>query len=81
MKVDPKRHCPHCGSAEVFRSHRRDAVERYLLRAIGMRPFRCVNCDARFYRLKHSDGPASSDLTAAERTSSVSRKKSDHAQC
>ena len=32
-------------------------MERYLLPAIGVRPFRCVNCDARFYRLKHSDGP------------------------
>ena len=82
MKPDSRRTCPYCGSSEVSRSHRRGVAERYLLRAIGVRPFRCVNCDARFYRLKHSDGPASSDLTAAERTSSsVSRKKSDHAQC
>ena len=65
MKPDSKRPCPHCGSSEVFRSHRRGAVERYLLRAIGVRPFRCVNCDARFYRLKHSDGPASQDIKAA----------------
>jgi hypothetical protein len=82
MKVDPKRHCPHCGSAEVFRSHRHGAMERYLLPAIRVRPFRCVNCDARFYRLNHSDGPASQDLTAAQRTSSsVSPKKSDHGLC
>jgi DNA-directed RNA polymerase subunit RPC12/RpoP len=65
MKVDPQRHCPHCGSAEVFRSHRRGAIERYLFRAIGMRSFRCVNCDARFYRHKHSDDPASRDIKAA----------------
>ena len=65
MKVDPKRHCPHCGSSEVFRSHRRGAMERYLLRAIGMLPFRCVNCDARFYRHKHSDGSESQDSRAA----------------
>ena len=32
-------------------------MERYLLRAVGVRPFRCVNCDARFYRRRHSDGP------------------------
>ena len=57
MKVDTKRHCPHCGSAEVFRSHRRGAMERYLLPAVGMRPFRCVNCDARFYQLNHSQDP------------------------
>jgi hypothetical protein len=65
MKVHPERHCPRCGSAEVFRSHRRGTMERYLLRAIGMRPFRCVNCDARFYRLNHSGGTASGDIRAA----------------
>ena len=65
MKVDPKRHCPHCGSAEVFRSHHRGTMERYLLRAVRVRPFRCVHCDARFYRLSHSDGPASQDIKAA----------------
>ena len=65
MKPDSKRLCPHCGSSEIFRSHRRNAVERYLLRAIGVRPFRCVNCDARFYRLKHSDGSESQDIRAA----------------
>src|SRR5580700_7723836 len=58
MKPDSKRFCPHCGSSEVFRSHRHGAVEKYLLRAIGVRPFRCVNCDARFLRLKGSDDPA-----------------------
>ena len=65
MKPDSKRPCPCCGSPEVFRSHRRGTVERYLLRSIGVRPFRCVNCDARFYRLKRSDGPASQDIRAA----------------
>jgi hypothetical protein len=40
-------------------------MERYLLRAIGIRPLRCVNCDARFYRRSHSDGPASRDIKAA----------------
>ena len=65
MKLDAKRPCPHCGSSEVYRSHRRGAVERYLLPIIGVRPVRCVNCDARFYRLKRSDGPAAQDIRAA----------------
>jgi predicted RNA-binding Zn-ribbon protein involved in translation (DUF1610 family) len=65
MKVDPKRHCPHCGSAEVYRSHRRGTMERYLLRAVGVRPFRCVNCDARFYGRRDSHGPTSQDVRAA----------------
>jgi predicted RNA-binding Zn-ribbon protein involved in translation (DUF1610 family) len=65
MKVDPKRQCPHCGSSEIFRSHRRNAVERYLLRAIHVRPFRCADCDARFYGLRRSDGPASQEFRVA----------------
>ena len=31
----------------------------------AFRPFRCVNCDARFYRLKHFDSPESQDIRAA----------------
>ena len=65
MSSDPKRPCPYCGGSEVFRSHRRGPTERYLLRAIGVRPFRCVNCDARFYGRKDSYGPTSQDVRAA----------------
>ncbi len=65
MKPDSQRLCPHCGSPEISRSHRRGTVEKYLLRAVGVRPFRCANCDARFYRLKHSNGSESQDSRAA----------------
>jgi hypothetical protein len=44
-----KRSCPHCRSVETFRSHRRGTVERFLLRVVGVRPFRCLNCDVRYY--------------------------------
>ena len=44
-----KRDCPHCRSVETSRSHRRGTIERYLLRVVGIRPFRCLNCDVRFY--------------------------------
>ena len=65
VSSDPKRPCPHCGGSEVFRSHSRGPTERYLLHAVGVRPFRCVNCNARFYRLKRSDGSESQDIKAA----------------
>jgi DNA-directed RNA polymerase subunit RPC12/RpoP len=65
MKPDSSRLCPYCGSSEVFRSHRRGTVERYLLRAIAVRPYRCVNCDARFYGRKDTYGPTSQDVRAA----------------
>jgi hypothetical protein len=65
MSSDSKRPCPRCEGSEVFRSHRRGPMERHLLRAIGFRAFRCVNCNARFYGLRDSYGPTSQDLRAA----------------
>jgi hypothetical protein len=44
-----KRQCPNCGRGENYRSHRKSQLEKYLLGAIGVRPYRCMNCDARFY--------------------------------
>lgn len=49
MNAPTKRLCPYCSSVEINRSHRRGAIERYFFRAIGMRPYRCSDCDARFY--------------------------------
>jgi hypothetical protein len=40
-------------------------LEKYLLRAVQVRPYRCVECDARFYRLKHADAPESQDISRA----------------
>jgi hypothetical protein len=80
MKADSKRLCPRSGSSEVFRSHRR-TVERYLLRAIGVRPFRCGNCDARFIG---SSAPTAPNRSISERPNETvlqSRKESDHALC
>jgi DNA-directed RNA polymerase subunit RPC12/RpoP len=45
--------CPHCRSREVFRSHRRGFIERYVLLPFRMRPYRCIKCDTRFYALLH----------------------------
>jgi hypothetical protein len=46
---------PQCRSIETSRSRRRGTVERYLLRVIGLRPFRCLNCDVRFYSFARFD--------------------------
>lgn len=42
--------CSRCGSAEIGRSHRR-ALER-VLSLVGVVPFRCLDCDHRFYLLR-----------------------------
>jgi PilZ domain len=41
--------CPHCGSNRIRREHRRSAVERFLLRCLWLRAFRCLGCYRRFY--------------------------------
>jgi hypothetical protein len=49
MHAFNKRPCRHCRSLETSRSHRHGGVERYLLRVIGVLPYRCLDCDARVY--------------------------------
>jgi hypothetical protein len=65
MQIAPKKPCPNCSGLEIYRSHRRTAFERYLLRAIGMRAYRCIKCDSRFYGFSHSYEDASPDVRAA----------------
>jgi len=48
-QMTTKRNSPQCGSIETSGSDRRGTVERYFLRLIGLRPFRCLNSDSRFY--------------------------------
>lgn len=40
--------CPYCGSKAIRRSKRRGMVESSLS-LIWVRPFRCKDCDQRFY--------------------------------
>jgi uncharacterized protein YlaI len=41
--------CPYCRSKAVRRSMRRGMLESAILRLIPVRPFRCKDCDHRFY--------------------------------
>ena len=43
-------YCPKCSSLCVRRSRRRRIVERTVLTALLVRPFRCVECGWRFFR-------------------------------
>ena len=40
--------CPRCGSERLHRSHRYNAYERTILKILGIRPYRCESCNARF---------------------------------
>ncbi len=41
--------CPYCRSKVIRRSKRRGVVESSILSLISVRPFRCKECDRRFY--------------------------------
>ena len=41
--------CPSCASELLHRSRARGICERILLRALGKYPYRCDECDERFY--------------------------------
>jgi hypothetical protein len=60
-----KRNCPSCKSIEAVRSRHRSAIERYLLRTLGVRPFRCLSCNARFYAFVRFDEETSVNNKAA----------------
>lgn len=49
---DRPRLCPKCGSAATLPSHRRGVFERLLLTFLPVAcPFRCMDCNKRFYGL------------------------------
>jgi hypothetical protein len=41
--------CPHCKSKYIHRSKRRGIFELSVLTLVPIRPFRCEDCDRRFY--------------------------------
>lgn len=43
------RACPRCEGKSIRRSHRVGFMERFVLRASFVRPYRCLDCDKRFY--------------------------------
>ena len=47
-----RRRCPRCRTYTAVRSHRRGAFENIVLRFLLMRPFRCRDCNHRFYALR-----------------------------
>ncbi|HLJ77449.1 MAG TPA: hypothetical protein VKT75_08550 [Acidobacteriaceae bacterium] len=49
--------CPNCKDGdEVYRSHRRKWDWPFLW--MGMRPYRCLLCNKRFYARRHRPDPA-----------------------
>ena len=50
--------CPHCGSANLRRSRKRNVIENLLSRLFSLQPYRCDSCDVRFWdRRTHCSSP------------------------
>ena len=60
-----KRECPNCESVENYRSHRKGPLEKYILGVLGVRPYRCMNCDVRFYAFSRFNEESSQSNKAA----------------
>jgi len=60
--------CPKCRSLDVRLSHRRNPLER-CLSLFALRPFRCLDCNVRFWRFRtkrkllHRKGPEGEEET------------------
>jgi len=65
LPVTSRPRCPYCRSMETSRSHRRGPVEKYLLRAIHVRVYRCDDCNSRFYAFSHDAAAPSRKRPAA----------------
>jgi hypothetical protein len=52
--------CPNCDSARVHLSRRKGLLEKGILAMIFIRPFRCEECDGRFFRWCFSTDPNAS---------------------
>ena len=51
--------CPKCGSEQIHPSKRKGLIERKLLSAFLVRPFRCEFCDFRFFHWSPSANSSS----------------------
>jgi len=65
MPVSSRRLCPFCHGMETARAHRRGPIEKYLLRAIHVRVYRCEDCNSRFYAFCHDAASSSPGKPAA----------------
>ncbi len=68
IKSNVKPHfCPRCKSRATVRSKRRGIFELTLLGLLPVRPFRCRDCDCRFYSWLFRVHPNSSKIPIARR--------------
>jgi DNA-directed RNA polymerase subunit RPC12/RpoP len=45
--------CPYCGGKQFFRSKRSSLKDWFLHYVLFQNPYRCADCDGRFFRARH----------------------------
>jgi hypothetical protein len=51
-------HCPSCRGNIIRRSRRKGVFEKTLLKALGVHPYRCKECDERYFGVRrHREQP------------------------
>jgi predicted RNA-binding Zn-ribbon protein involved in translation (DUF1610 family) len=54
VSVEKSAKCPNCGSSTAYRSRRHGALEFFLHYVFFTSPYRCKDCEYRYYRSRHS---------------------------
>jgi hypothetical protein len=65
--------CPFCEGTQRRRSRRRNLFERVVLRLASLRPYRCLDCNRRFYAAarRHAKAPSEPSLEVPARWGAV----------
>lgn len=45
-------HCPSCSGSKLRRTHRIGMLEKTLSKILALHPYRCNECDDRFFRIR-----------------------------
>lgn len=54
MLILSKSHvCPNCGSHQYYKSRRKGLWEQFLHSVFSISPFRCTQCDERYFGSRH----------------------------
>jgi hypothetical protein len=51
VTAEESTHCPSCNSSRLRRTHRIGVLEKTLSKISSLRPYRCKECDERFFRV------------------------------
>jgi DNA-directed RNA polymerase subunit RPC12/RpoP len=56
MSIFSKSHvCPNCGSQQYYKSRRKGLWEHVLHTVFFISPYRCAQCDERYFRSRHPE--------------------------